>query len=476
MGNKKGTYNNPKSWYDEGTIGDIYYYQEKGFYFIIKNNGNPSEKNWYFPTVGEGNSYWNFAGYSAGTMSEPKTWSEYGMRYCVYYDAEYGYFSFNKEGNPEDNKWYFPSDGGTNENWLFICRRAGTVADPKVWNDRGEAGDYYYDLKHKCIYMLKRNGNPSDDNWCFPANGEDNAYWMYKGPLKRHNWLNFIDGSLPINQISLPGTHDSATGTYSEKIYESGKVKTQDDSVYEQLQSGIRFLDMRCRHTNNVFAMHHGPIYLKKMFGDMLADCKRFLRENPSEFILMSIKEEHDQDNCTRTFKETFEQYYYSSSWWFTENEKGFPTLDDVRGRIVLFSRFGGSQGIIANGWQDNATFDINGRIHVQDEYKQRDEVKKWHAIRGAWNFAADRKKTDWMTINFTSISSALPLGTHIRTFAEDKNPELANYIFRRHEHSGIIVSDFHNIGALSASVIMTNFGNISAMSRIALDSDLMMP
>lgn len=70
--------------------------------------------------------------------------------------------------------------------------------------------------------MLKRDGNPSDGNWYFPTDGKDNTYWIYKGPLKAHNWLSFIDGKLPVNLISLPGTHDSATGTYSEGIGEGG--------------------------------------------------------------------------------------------------------------------------------------------------------------------------------------------------------------------------------------------------------------
>ncbi|EPJ3802877.1 hypothetical protein OND84_002125 [Morganella morganii] len=101
------------------------------------------------------------------------------------------------------------------------------------------------------------------------------------GTFEKKCWLKFIDGKLPINQISLPGTHDSATGTYSEGIGEGGMVKTQDDSVYEQLNSGIRFIDARCRHISNSFAMHHGIIYLNKMFGDILNECKRFFAGKP---------------------------------------------------------------------------------------------------------------------------------------------------------------------------------------------------
>lgn len=462
---KKGTYNNSKSWYDEGKISDIYYYQEKSLYFKIKRNGNPSKYNWHFPTMPEGNAFWDFVGYFSGTMSEPKTWSEYGMVGNVYYDVEYGYLRLKTEGNPSDHKWYYPGNGGSNEHWDFISWRAGTPADPKNWHDEGQEGDYYYYPEYLCHLIFKKNGKPSDHNWYYPTDGKDNTYWRNMGILNKKNWLSFIDGNLPINQISLPGTHDSATGTYVETLPQRGMVKTQDDSVYNQLKAGIRFIDARCRHISNVFAMHHGEIYLDKMFGDILNECKNFLQENPSEFILMSVKPEYEEKNCSRTFDETFKQSYYDSTLWFTEDR--FPLLNEVRGKIVLFSRFSGPLGIKTHGWKDNATFDMDGRMHVQDEYEQRDEVKKWHAIRGAWNFAADRGRTDWMTLNFTSISAEFWSYTSIRDYAEDKNPELSGHIMMRNEHSGIVISDFHLIGRISCVVILTNFGNLRNPYRL---------
>lgn len=42
---------------DEGKVGDVYYYQEKSFYFKIKVDGNPLEHNWYFPMVPLGDKY-----------------------------------------------------------------------------------------------------------------------------------------------------------------------------------------------------------------------------------------------------------------------------------------------------------------------------------------------------------------------------------------------------------------------------------
>ncbi|WP_182116215.1 hypothetical protein [Morganella morganii] len=47
-----------------------------------------------------------------------------------------------KDGNTNENKWYFPSDGNSNENWDFIDFRAGNPVDPKSWDvDEGKEGD-----------------------------------------------------------------------------------------------------------------------------------------------------------------------------------------------------------------------------------------------------------------------------------------------------------------------------------------------
>ncbi|MBC3976002.1 phosphatidylinositol-specific phospholipase C [Morganella morganii] len=460
---KSGTFNRPKSWRSKGVAGDIYYYQGKGMFFKLKRDGNPSDNNWYFPTESESNRYWDWVGYFSGTMFEPKIWREYGVPGCIYYEEEYGYLRLKKEGNPSENKWYFPSGGKSNEYWDFISFKAGNPVEPKYWQDEGQKGDYYIDERNGNYFIFKTNGTPSAHHWYFPEDGRDNEYWHCMGKVTKARWLNFIDGKLPINQISLPGTHDSATGTYSEGIGDGGIVKTQDESVYEQLKSGVRFIDARCRHISNSFAMHHGIIYLNKMFGDILNECKRFLQENPSEFILMSVKREHTEEQCTRSFQETFEKEYYDSYWWFGEDR--FPLLEEVRGKIVLFSRFGGPHGI-QTSWKDNATFDIGERIHVQDEYNQTDEVKKWHAIRDAWYFSADRGKPEWMTINFTSIAPEFWGTTSIRDYAEDKNPELATHIMSRGECCGVVVSDFHNIAMLSNGVITTNFRNILSPAR----------
>ena len=130
-----------------------------------------------------------------------------------------------------------------------------------------------------------------------------------------HNWMSYLSDNKPIREISIPGTHDSATSAYkpgylSHKIVATPWVKTQDDNIREQLNKGVRFLDIRCRHLNNSFVIHHASFYCFCSFEDVLNMIVDFLNENTSEFILMRIRNEHKESNNNRSFCETMQTYY----------------------------------------------------------------------------------------------------------------------------------------------------------------------
>src|SRR5579864_9502172 len=70
------------------------------------------------------------------------------------------------------------------------------------------------------------------------------------------NWMASLDSHLLLSQLSIPGSHDTMA------LYEPfpGTTKCQNLSLAEQLMAGVRFLDIRCRHTNNAFAIYHGRV------------------------------------------------------------------------------------------------------------------------------------------------------------------------------------------------------------------------
>lgn len=88
------------------------------------------------------------------------------------------------------------------------------------------------------------------------------------------NWMSFIQGERKLSALSIPGTHDA--GARYEPV--SGTAKTQNLTIAEQLNAGVRFLDVRCRFVDDNFAIHHGPVYQHLNFDDVLQSCKASYR------------------------------------------------------------------------------------------------------------------------------------------------------------------------------------------------------
>jgi 1-phosphatidylinositol phosphodiesterase len=272
------------------------------------------------------------------------------------------------------------------------------------------------------------------------------------------NWMGAIADSKSIAAISIPGTHDS--GARTEPI--SGTAKCQNLSIAEQLSSGVRYLDIRCRHIDNSFAIHHGAIYQNLNFGDVLTACINFLNSNPSEAIIMSVKEEHTPSNNTRTFEQTFDSYVaQNASKWDLGNN--VPTLGSIRGKIRLLRRFdsGSVKGIAATSWADNTTFEINNgnaNLKVQDFYNVNDVNTKWTRMETLLNEARN-STTDRIYLNYGSGYKAGVFGIpNINTVANSINPKITTYFTNNTQgRFGIIPLDFIDSGR-SQLIVNTNF------------------
>ncbi|ANN35658.1 hypothetical protein BK704_34240 [[Bacillus thuringiensis] serovar konkukian] len=149
------------------------------------------------------------------------------------------------------------------------------------------------------------------------------------------NWMKDIKDNVRLSDLSIPGTHDSMA------FYGGDITQTQTMSLATQLNSGVRFFDIRNRHIENSFAIHHGPVFQHAFFGkDVVEEMIKFLKNNPHETILMRVKEEHTPSNNSRSFADTFEWYkeIYSPYFWNAISDN--PTLGEVRGKIVVLQDF----------------------------------------------------------------------------------------------------------------------------------------
>ncbi|MGJ1388573.1 phosphatidylinositol-specific phospholipase C [Sphingobacterium spiritivorum] len=275
------------------------------------------------------------------------------------------------------------------------------------------------------------------------------------------NWMSFIQGERKLSALSIPGTHDA--GARYEPV--SGTAKTQNLTIAEQLNAGVRFLDVRCRFVDDNFAIHHGPVYQHLNFDDVLQSCKSFLQAHPSETIIMSVKEEHTPSGNSMTFEERFIKYTDAYSGLF-RLEADIPSLQQARGKIVLLRRFSSAQalGIQAyNGWSDNTSFTIQNQestLQVQDAYQVSSNTYKWNAIHTLLNTS---KNTDpasgTLFLNFSSgYQKKLWVIPSIPSVSNEINPKLLNYFNQQTtSHFGVIITDFIHAD-LAKSIFNTNF------------------
>lgn len=312
----------------------------------------------------------------------------------------------------------------------------------------------------------------------------DAAYFSNrKDGFKIYNdWMKKIPDDALLSELALPGTHDSCTFTAWTDI-----VRTQSITFSEQLEFGIRFFDIRIRHTSNKFALHHDRVFMGLMFGDFLSNVTHFLHENPSETVLFRLKEDHKPDTTnTRSMGQTLEEYLdrYGSTYLRTTST-GIK-LGDARGKYIIIS--------------DNYEFHYFGipysNFQKQDVYSVRtiwDLYKKWEAVREHLDNARNGYKSQFF-INYLSASGgALPYfiasghitsGTSsLRLFTGLITPKFKSYYpdFPRigcglgicsivFEGTNTLTRDYlrdHPLRKRSAGVIMADFPGTDLISTI---------
>lgn len=205
------------------------------------------------------------------------------------------------------------------------------------------------------IEILEERVNPSPYNPAWNSNLVESA------------WMAGVPGNLMLQQLSIPGTHDSATFTgyyesqdsrFPEILTTIGQIalqtRTQILDIRQQLDLGIRLLDLRpgLSFTNQLnlpgygsqsvsdLEIYHNNTYLGgDAYGATLwrifLDIKSFLGDHPTETVLINVKPEHaaTPNDVAPVIYDMARKY---PGYWYTGTV--VPRLDDVRGKIVLLT------------------------------------------------------------------------------------------------------------------------------------------
>ena len=90
-----------------------------------------------------------------------------------------------------------------------------------------------------------------------------------------------------VSQLFLPGSHE----TCAFWGWPISTCQSEANTIYNQLCSGIRFVDLRFSIKGDVLEAYHGiqPEYTTA--DAILGDLYRFLRAHPSETVIVSVKQ-----------------------------------------------------------------------------------------------------------------------------------------------------------------------------------------
>jgi len=155
------------------------------------------------------------------------------------------------------------------------------------------------------------------------------------------DWMNRLQDNRLVSWLMLPGTHDTmAQGVFGDS------VQTQSMSLRDQLESGIRALDIRCRAAGDItFYVVHGAIEQDATFNDVLDDVTAFLKAHPREAVFLRLKQE---DPIFKGSPEKFEKIFrwylnnpkYSEYFWVPPQpdpnlNSSHVTLGQIKGSVI---------------------------------------------------------------------------------------------------------------------------------------------
>ena len=111
------------------------------------------------------------------------------------------------------------------------------------------------------------------------------------------NWMSYIKDEVKITKLVIPGSHNA--GSYGM----NAMACCQDDNLYIQILYGIRQFCLRLdTDKKGRIVLDHG-ITKGDLFENALGDIRRALDENPSEILLLDIREYYPQNFGPVTLK-----------------------------------------------------------------------------------------------------------------------------------------------------------------------------
>ncbi|KAI8454725.1 PLC-like phosphodiesterase [Phakopsora pachyrhizi] len=195
------------------------------------------------------------------------------------------------------------------------------------------------------------------------------------------SWMSHLSDDSSISSLTLPGTHNTCA------LYGWPLGTCQTRTLSRQLKDGIRFLDLRLglpKGPGSPLTAYHGFHSQSITFTEILKTLINFVTEQPSETIIISIKQEDKGDGFKESLMKEMIDFEgaesFKNRWWIDDCLP--QSLGLVRGKLILFSRIESltepsisePEGIRLPSWPNNSreiweTKIPNTNVAVQDWY-----------------------------------------------------------------------------------------------------------
>jgi 1-phosphatidylinositol phosphodiesterase len=287
-------------------------------------------------------------------------------------------------------------------------------------------------------------------------------------------WMSLVDDQTPLTKLTIPGTHDSAAYPISY-FAGAGFAKTQTLSFEQQLEVGVRFFDLRCRHVHDQLPLYHGCVALDQVLEDIMDTFHSFLLMHPSEVILISIHRasspmgQNHSSFAKLVAQRTVERYPDMFVDCGSDSAGSLPaTIGDARGKMILFRRFdledcttlGSAIHVrLADNVAASSEASSSLEIHYQDCYNVPTIDFKLHVIGQHLKRATTCQELNKLHICFCSAVCTPPWYSLSRPvhFADGVNPWLSQAWTHQTHAMGIVIVDFVT-APLAIRLLNTNF------------------
>jgi hypothetical protein len=402
-------------------------------------------------------------------------WSEGRVAFYAYSHQEPGTLPIYRHSTPDHERYYYDTDPHNNSGW-----------------SEGKIAFYAYSNQQPGTIPIYRHNATNPDRYYYDTHLHNTSGWsegvvaFYAYPP---GWMSTVTDNALLSQMSLPGTHESMA------MYGYGST-CQEWTLAEQLRNGLRVFDIRLRYLPGQdgrvnFAVHHAHDYQHAFFDSkfpytsdakyfVLDDCLEFLKHNPTECIVLLIKQEKDAQ---------VRNVFFDAFWKIIDNRAGYnnqpldklfyagntvPALRDARGRIIFAFVDGddGSSYQLGNPrwglYWGNIDYQVKWRnplsgqqpgLDVENHWKDLMDWK-WEKVKTHLEGAIEvgPASTIWF-VTYLSASRAPALGYFPVDYAKYLLPKLQTYLRSNSRaepnrswgaYFGTVLMDFPTVDAIS--------------------------